>query len=107
MNYRTGKILYAAMWIGVVAVAFMFQVIPLLLVLTLLAMALGLTSPVALVALALALFGEVVLLCVRAEKKRGARRPMPFRSDEQRLPVMPMQHDNGMRLTEMRRRWLY
>ena len=29
MNYRTGKILYAAMWIGVVAVAFMFQVIPL------------------------------------------------------------------------------
>ena len=107
MNSRTVKILHAAMWIGVIAVAFMFQVVPLLLVLTLLGMAFGLTSPVALVALPLARFGAVVLLCVRAEKKRGDRRPMPFRSDEQRLRFMPMQHDNGLRLTEMRRRWLY
>ncbi|MEX2618193.1 MAG: hypothetical protein WD767_19060 [Alphaproteobacteria bacterium] len=107
MNSRTARILHAAMWIGVIAVAFVFQVIPLLLVLTLLGMALGFPSPVAIVALPLALFGAVVLLCVRAEKRRGARRPMPFRSDEQRLPLLPMEHDNGLRLTEMRRRWLY
>ena len=107
MKLRTMTILHAAMWIGVVAIAFMFQVIPLLLVLILLAMALGISSPVALIALPLALFGTIVMLCVRAEKKRAARLPMPFRTDAQRLPVMPLQHDNGLRLTEMRRRWLY
>ena len=55
MTLPTVKILHAAMWIGVIAIAFMFQVIPLLLVLTLLGMALGISSPVVLVALPLVL----------------------------------------------------
>ena len=107
MTLPTVKILHAAMWIGVIAIAFMFQVIPLLLVLTLLGMALGISSPVVLVALPLVLFGMIVVLCIRAERKRRNRRPMVFRSDTQRLQLMPMRHDNGLRLTEMRRRWLY
>ncbi len=99
MKYTTATILHAGLWIAVIAIAFMFQVIPLLLVLLLLGMALGISSPVALVALPLALFGAIIALCVRAERRRRAWRPMPVRTDEQRLQIMPMQHDNGLRLT--------
>lgn len=107
MKYRTSLVLYAAMWIAIVLLAFFMQVIPLVLVITVVGMAFGVTSPVALIALPLALFGTVVILCRRAERRRGNVRPDYFIASEQRYNAMALENDNGMRLTELRRRWLY
>lgn len=108
MKHRTSLIFYAAVWMAIVVLAFFMQAIPLLLIITMINMSLGVTSPVALIALPAALFGTVVLVCMRASRRRRSRRPAPVRVDEQRRKVMTaMQNDGGLRLTELRRRWLY
>jgi hypothetical protein len=107
MKYRTSLVLYAAMWVGIVLLAFFMQVIPLLLLITMVGMAFGVTAPAALIALPITLFGTVVIFCVRAERKKKTVRPDYFIANEERHRVMAMENDSGMRLTEMRRRWLY
>ncbi|GEM_PF-2603272 len=107
MKYRVSLVLYAGIWMMIILMAFVMQVIPLLLIITMINMSLGVTSPVALIALPAALFGAIVLVCMKAERRRKAWRPVPVQAAAQRLQVTPMENDNGMRLTEMRRRWLY
>lgn len=107
MKYRPSLILYASMWLVIVLLAFAMQAIPMLLIITMVNMALGVTSPAALIALPAALFGTVVLLCIRAERRRRNWRPAPVDVHEQRHQVLAMENDFGMRVTELRRRWLY
>ena len=106
MKYRKSLVLYAAMWIGIVLIAFVMQAIPLLLMITMVNMAFGISSPAALVALPVALFGAVVFACVRAERQRRDWR-QPVDGGEQRRQLAAVQEDGGLRLTEIRRRWFY
>jgi hypothetical protein len=106
MKYRKTLILYAALWLVIVLVAFVMQAIPLLLVVTMVNMAFGITTPAALVAVPLALFGTVAVICLRAERQRRRTRLAYFHSTEKRHALRARPHDTGLRLADPARRWL-
>ncbi|PPR22166.1 MAG: hypothetical protein CFH40_01407 [Alphaproteobacteria bacterium MarineAlpha10_Bin3] len=84
MHHRYATILHAAIWVVVIILAFVMQVMPLLLILTLFNMALGISSAAALIAVPIALLGTLLLAFSLAERRRRKWRPSPVRVDEAR-----------------------
>ena len=111
MQFRYASILHTAFWVVVIILAFVMQVLPLLLILTLFNMAVGVSSGVVLIAIPIALFGTLLLAFSFAEKRRRKWRPSPVRVDEVRHQQLTrkqvaMRQGPG-RAPDMRRRWFY
>ncbi len=70
MRSRTTIALQTGLLALIVAVAFVMQVVPFLLVLTLLNLAIGISSTTMLVVIPLVLFAMLIVACVFAERRR-------------------------------------
>ena len=84
MRHRFSLIVHAALWVLVLTLAFVMQVAPLLLILTMFNMAVGISGPAALIAVPVALLGTLVMAFAYAERRRRKWRPSPVRVDEVR-----------------------
>ena len=63
------RLLHAGLWITILVIAFFMQVVPFLLVLTMLNLAIGITSGVALVIIPIAAFGMLSFACWIATRR--------------------------------------
>lgn len=85
MQSTTMAILNAILWMVIVCLAFFMQVMPFLLVLTLVNISFGVSSGVALVLIPAVLFGMLVAACVYASTRTRRKLPAPlpvYRTDE-------------------------
>ena len=111
MHHRYAAVVHAALWIVVIILAFVMQVIPLLLILTLFNMAVGISSAAALIAVPIALLGTLLIAFSFAERRRRKWRPSPVRVDEARHQKMTW-NNAAMRhgppaAPDFRRRWFF
>lgn len=85
MNITIMGLLTTAIWIGVVLLAFFMQVMPFLLVLTLINISFGVSSSVALFLIPTVLFGMLITACVYASARTRNKLPAPlpvYRTDQ-------------------------
>jgi hypothetical protein len=90
MNATTLSLLNAGLWIVIVILAFVMQVMPFLLVLTLVNISFGVSSSVALVLIPVVLFGMLTVACVYASRRTRGKLPAPlpvYRMDEGPKPL--------------------
>ena len=78
MNSTTVNILNAGLWILIVFLAFSMQVMPFLLVLTLINISFGVSSEVALILIPVGLFGMLIGACVYASGRARNKLPAPL-----------------------------
>ncbi|MGB0553988.1 MAG: hypothetical protein ACPGQV_15705 [Alphaproteobacteria bacterium] len=78
MNSTTVNLLNAGLWILIVFLAFFMQVMPFLLVLTLINISFGVSSEVALILIPVVLFGMLVGGCVYASGRARNKLPAPL-----------------------------
>ena len=78
MNSTTVNILNAGLWILIVFLAFSMQVMPFLLVLTLINISFGVSSEVALILIPVVLFGMLIGACVYASGRARNKLPAPL-----------------------------
>lgn len=85
MNITIMGLLTTAIWIGIVLLAFFMQVMPFLLVLTLINISFGVSSSVALFLIPTVLFGMLITACVYASARTRKKLPAPlpvYRTDQ-------------------------
>lgn len=75
---RISATIQVVLWIVILAIAFFMQVVPFLLVLTMLNLAIGITSGVALILVPVAAFGMLSLACWIATKRTRNMLPEPL-----------------------------
>lgn len=78
MDHSVSAIVQAIAWIGIVILALVMQVMPLLLILTLFNIAIGVSSTAMLIIIPVALFGMLFVACSIAEKRRKEQLPPPL-----------------------------
>jgi len=87
------RILHAGLWLTILVIAFFMQVIPFLLVLTMINLAVGITSGVALVIIPAAAFGMLSFACWIATQRTKNRLPPPMRHEQ--VFISPTGNQNG------------
>ncbi len=107
MRHRISLIVSAAIWVVVIILAFVMQVIPLLLILTMFNMAVGISSGAVLIAVPAALLGTLLLAFGYAERQRRKWRPSPVRVDEARHRQMTLNKAPRGHERDFPRRWLF
>lgn len=108
MNYSVSTIAQAVIWIGIVTLALIMQVMPLLLILTLFNIAVGVSSTAMLIVIPAALFGMLLVACSIAENRRKDRLPPPLPPREGRPhPDMAMRSTAACVLPYLRRNRFY
>ncbi len=82
MQRRTAAVLELGFWVMIVTLAFIMQVIPFLLVLTIFNLAIGVSSATALVIIPIAAFGMLSLACwfatQRTRRRWAPQLPLPI-----------------------------
>lgn len=78
MDHSVSAVAQAVVWVGIVVLALIMQVMPLLLILTLFNIAIGVSSTAMLIIIPTALFGMLFVACSIAEKRRKERLPAPL-----------------------------
>ena len=89
MNITIMGLLTMALWIVIVLLAFFMQVMPFLLVLTLINISFGVSSSVALFLIPTVLFGMLITACVYASARTRKKLPAPlpvYRTDQEPNP---------------------
>ena len=71
-------LLNAGLWVTIVLLAFCMQVMPFLLVLTLVNISFGVSSAVALILIPVVLFGMLIIACVYASGRTRRKMPAPL-----------------------------
>ncbi len=111
MQNRFSSIVHAALWVLVIILAFVMQVFPLLLILTMLNMAIGISSNAVLIAIPAAILGTLVLAFIFAARRRREWRPSPVRVDEVRYQQMTgnkaASRIGALLARDFRRRWFF
>lgn len=87
------RILHAGLWLTVLMIAFFMQVIPFLLVLTMLNLAVGITSGAALIIIPAAAFGMLSFACWIATRRTKNLLPPPMRHEQ--VFISPTGDQNG------------
>ncbi len=105
MRHRFAWFVHATIWVLVITLAFVMQVFPLLLILTMFNMAIGISSAAALIAVPVALFGTLLLACAYAERQRRKWRPSPVPADEARRQQITRNKAARFRERDVRRHW--
>lgn len=86
MNSAAMNFLNAGLWILIVFLAFFMQVMPFLLVLTLINISFGVSSEIALILIPAVLFAMLVGACIYASSRKRNRLPAPlpvYRTDNE------------------------
>ena len=111
MHHRYATIVHAAIWLVVIILAFVMQVMPLLLILTLFNMAVGISSAAALIAVPVALLGMLLIAFSFAERRRRNGCPSPIRVDEARRQQVTRNRAAMLHgppaAPDFRRRWFF
>lgn len=92
------RALQLGLWISVVLIAFAMQVFPFLLVLTMLNLAIGISSGVALILIPAAAFGMLFFACWIATRRAKSVLPPPRLSHQAACLAPYMQSDRGKAL---------
>ena len=90
MNSIVMNILNLGLWVTIVLLAFILQVMPFLLVLTLINISFGLSSEVALILIPAVLFAMLVAACIYASSRSRNKLPGPlpvYRTDHRPDPL--------------------
>ncbi len=87
------RLLHAGLWITILVVAFFMQAVPFLLVLTMLNLAFGITSGVALILIPAAAFGMLSFACWIATQRSKNMLPPPLRHEQ--VYISPTGKQNG------------
>ena len=95
------RALQISLWISVVLIAFVMQVFPFLLVLTMFNLAVGISSGVALVVIPIGVFGMLFVACWFATRRAKAVLPPP-RLSHQQACLAPYMQDNRSKGAQIR-----
>ena len=76
------RVMTAGLWLTILTIAFFMQVVPFLLILTMLNLAVGVTSGVALVLIPIAAFGMLLLACWFATRRTRDLLPPPMKDGQ-------------------------
>jgi hypothetical protein len=87
------RVLHAGLWLTVLVIAFFMQVIPFLLVLTMLNLAVGITSGAALIIIPAVAFGMLSFACWIATRRTKNLLPPPLR--HQQVFISPIGDQKG------------
>jgi hypothetical protein len=87
------RILHAGLWLTILVIAFFMQAIPFLLVLTMLNLAVGITSGAALIIIPAAAFGMLSFACWVATRRTKNLLPPPLR--HQQVFISPIGDQKG------------
>lgn len=106
MNQRAFSILQIAFWAAVVLFAFAMQVIPFLLILTMINIAFGVSSTAMLLIIPTALFGMIISTCLIVERhrKRNWMKYVPAQTND-RSSFMSAKEVRAATVQSMRRRY--
>ena len=95
------RALQVSLWVSIVLIAFVMQVFPFLLVLTMFNLAVGISSGVALVLIPVAVFGMLFVACWFATRRAKAVLPPP-RLSHQQACLAPYMQDNQAKALHVR-----